>query len=91
MWVNGSLLQCIVDSGNQKNLILAEVMKQLGLSTIAHPQLYTIGSLYQGLDLCVNQQCHLPYHIKPFTDEVLCDVSPLDVCDVLLGQSYLWK
>jgi hypothetical protein len=29
--------------------------------------------------------------IKPFKDEVLCDVSPLKVCDVLLGQPYLWK
>ena len=24
-------------------------------------------------------------------DKVLCDISPLDVCDVLLGQPYLWK
>jgi hypothetical protein len=30
-------------------------------------------------------------HIQPFKDEVLCDVSPLDVCDVLLGQPYMWK
>jgi hypothetical protein len=33
----------------------------------------------------------LPYNIKPFKDEVLCDVSPLEVCDVLLDQPYLWK
>jgi hypothetical protein len=33
----------------------------------------------------------LSYDIKPFKDEVLCDVSPLEVCDVLLGQPYLWK
>ena len=31
------------------------------------------------------------YGIKPFKDEVLCDVAPLKVCDVLLGQPYLWK
>ena len=31
------------------------------------------------------------YNIKPFMDEVLCDVAPLDVSDVLLGQLYLWK
>jgi hypothetical protein len=31
------------------------------------------------------------YNIKPFKDEVLCDVSPLEVFDVLLGQPYLWK
>jgi len=24
-------------------------------------------------------------------NEVLCDISPLDVCDVLLGQPFLWK
>jgi hypothetical protein len=33
----------------------------------------------------------MSYGIKPFKDELLCDVSPLEVCDVLLGQPYLWK
>ena len=49
------------------------------------------GWLYQGRDLCVSQQCCLPYNIKPFTDEVLCDIVPLEVYDVFLGQPYLWK
>jgi hypothetical protein len=31
------------------------------------------------------------YDIQPFKDEVLCDVSPLDACDALLGQPYMWK
>jgi hypothetical protein len=91
MWVKGSPLQFIVDSGSQKNLILVEVMKRLGLSTTTNPQPYTIGWLHQGRDLHVNQQCRLPYNIKPFTDEVLCDIALLDVSDVLLGQPYLWK
>jgi hypothetical protein len=91
MWVKGSPLQFIVDNGSQKNLISVEVVKRLGLLTTAHPQLYTIGWLHQGRDLRVSQQCHLPYNIKPFTDEVLCDIDPLDVFDVLLGQLYLWK
>eukprot|EP00253_Pinus_taeda_P006046 PITA_06046 len=91
MWVRGSLLQFIVDSGSQKNLISAEVVKRLGLPNTTHPQPYTIGWLHQGRDLRVSQQCRLPYNIKPFTDEVLCDIAPLEVCDVLLGQPYLWK
>jgi hypothetical protein len=33
--------------------------------------------------------CHTD--IQPFKDEVLCDVAPLDVCDVLLGQPYMWR
>eukprot|EP00253_Pinus_taeda_P017352 PITA_17352 len=46
MWVKGSLLQFIVDSRSQKNLISAEVMKRLGLPTTTHPQPYTIGWLH---------------------------------------------
>jgi len=91
MSVKDSPLQFIVDSKRQKNLISAEVVKWLDLPTTAHPQLYTIGWFHQGRDLRVSQQCHLPYNIKPFMDEVLCDISPLEVCDVLLGQPYLWK
>jgi hypothetical protein len=81
----GAPLHFIVDSGSQKNLISIEVIKRLDLPMTPHPQPYTIGWLHQGRDLCVSQQCRLPYDIKPFKDEVLCDISPLEVCDVLLG------
>jgi hypothetical protein len=91
MWVKGTPLHFIIDSGSQKNLISTEVVKWLTLPTTLHPQPYTIGWLHQGSNLCVSQQCQLSYGIKPFKDEVLCDVSPLKVCDVLLGQPYLWK
>ena len=33
----------------------------------------------------------MSYGIQPFKDEVVCDVSPVDVYDVLLGQPYMWK
>ena len=46
MWLKGSPLQFLVDSGSQKNRISLEVMKRLGLPTIAHPQPYTIGWFY---------------------------------------------
>jgi hypothetical protein len=91
MWVKCTRLHFIIDRSSQKNLNSAEVIKRLTLLTTPHPQPYTIGWLHQGSDLCVSQQCQLSYGIKPFKDEVLCDVSPLKVCDVLLGQPYLWK
>ena len=33
----------------------------------------------------------MSYKIQSFKDEVLCDVAPLYVCDVLLGQPYMWR
>jgi hypothetical protein len=83
MWVKGTLLHFIADSSNQKNLISIEVFKRLALLTMPHRQPYTIGWLRQGSDIRIRKQCHLSYDIKPFKDEVLCDVSPLKVCNVL--------
>jgi hypothetical protein len=57
MWVKGTPLYFIIDSGSQKNLISVEVIKRLALPTTLHPQPYTIGWLHQGSDLCVSQQC----------------------------------
>jgi hypothetical protein len=91
MWVKGTPLHFIVDSDSQKNLISTEVVKRLALPTMSHPQPYTIGLLHQGSDLHFSQECQLSYDIKPLKDKVLCDVDPLEVCDVLLGQPYLWK
>jgi hypothetical protein len=91
MWVMGAPLHFIVDSSIQKNLISTEVIKWLDLLMTLHLQPYTIRWLCQGRDLRVSQQCCLPYDIKPFKDDVLFDISPLEFRDVLLGQPYFWK
>ena len=46
---------------------------------------YNISWLSQGRGIHVSQRFFLPYGIIPFKDEVLCDVAPLEVYDVLLG------
>jgi hypothetical protein len=33
----------------------------------------------------------MSYDIKPFKYDVLCGVSPLEVCNFILGQPNLWK
>ena len=91
MWVNGIPLHFIIDNGSQKNLISVEFVERLELLTTPHPQPYNIGWLSQVQGIHITQQFLLPYGIKPFKDEVLCDVDPLEVCDVLLGQPYMWK
>jgi hypothetical protein len=85
MWVKGNPLHFIVNSESKRNLISTEVIKRLDLLITLHSQNYTIDWILQGRDLHVSQQCRLPYNIKPFKEKVLCDISPLEVCDVVLG------
>ena len=82
MWVKGTSLHFIIDSDIQKNIISIEIVKQLALPTTPHPHPYTIRWLRQGSSIRVNQQCCLSYE---------CDVVPLEVCNFILGQPYLWK
>ena len=91
MWVKGIPLHFVVDNGSHKSLISTEVVKILELSKTPHPQPYNISRLRQGWGIHINQQRLLPYGIKPFKEEVLCDVAPLELCDVLLGQPYMPK
>ena len=89
--MKGAPLHFIVDNKSQNNLISPELVKRLKFPTTLHPQPYNNGWLILEQDLFVSQQCHLPYAIKPFKDELLCDITSLNVCDVLLGQPYMWK
>ena len=91
MWVKGIPLHFVVGNNNQKNLVLVEFIKRLELPTTPHLQPYNISWLRQGQDIRITQQFLLPYDMKRFKDEVLCDVAPLEVCDVILGQPYMWK
>ena len=68
-----------------------ELVKIFNLLTVPHPQPYTIDWMFEGRDIHVIQQCRLSYDIKPFKDEVMCNVALLEFCDVLLGKPYMWK
>jgi hypothetical protein len=74
MWVKGTPLHFIVDSRSQKNIISAKVVKQLDFPTTPHSHPYNIGWLYHSQYLHVSQKCLMYYDIKPFKDEILCDV-----------------
>jgi len=91
MCVTRTPLHFIVDCANQKNLIYVDVVKILKLPIMSHPQPYTIGLLSHGQDIHVIQQHRLSYNIKTFSNKALCDVVPLEVCDVLSEQPYMWK
>ena len=88
--VHNNSLHLIMDNGSQKNFVFEYLVKKLGLVTTPHPQPYNIGWMKDGQELRITRQCKLIYFIKPFEDEVICDMAPLFVDDALFGKPYLW-
>ena len=79
-----------MDNGNNKNFVSKDLVKKLGLFTTPHPHPYNIGWMKDGHELRITCQCRLSYFIKPFEDELLCDVALLSKVDALFGKPYLW-
>lgn len=64
-------------------------MNRLKLVTTPHPQPYQLGWVQKdGPHILVSQRCLVTFAIGQFKDTVLCDVSPLDCSDLLLGLPY---
>ena len=79
-----------MDNGSQKNFVYEDLVKKLGLFTTPHIHPYNIGWMTDEKELRITRQYKITYIIKPFEDEVLCDVAPLFVVDALFGKPYLW-
>ena len=78
-----------MDSGSQKNLVSQEIVNRLKLVTTPHPQTYQLGWVQKdGPRILVSQRCLVTFSISEFKDIILCDVSPLDCLDLLLGLPY---
>jgi hypothetical protein len=75
MWVKGSPMQFIIDSGSQKNLISVKVVKRLKFANKhTHNHTPSVAPPRDKIFTSANSVAFL-IDIKPFADEVLCDVS----------------
>jgi hypothetical protein len=87
--IKNSLALLIMDNGSQKNLVSQDLVNHLKLVTTPHPQPYQLRWVQKdGPRLLVSQHCLVTFSIGQFKDIVLCDVSPLDCSDLLLGIPY---
>ena len=88
--VKTSIARCIVDPGCEKNLVAEELVTRLRLET-THKEPYKLEWCNGKGDMEITRQCKIKFAVTArFIDEVVCEVVPLDVCDVLLGNPYLW-
>ncbi|XP_074314211.1 uncharacterized protein LOC141649420 [Silene latifolia] len=65
------------------------MLNKLNLVTQDHPNPYKLRWLNKGAEVKVDKQCLVLFSIgKVYKDEVLCDVVPMDACDLLLGRPW---
>jgi hypothetical protein len=84
-------INTLIDSGSQSNLILEEVVKQLGLNTKMHHKPYSLKWISNNKKLHITKKCTLKFAISSkFVDEVTCDVVSLNECGMVLGGPYLY-
>jgi len=61
----------------------------LKLNTEVHPQPYKLSWIQKDVNLIVSQQVKVKLSMWHYSENVLCDLVPLEACDILLGQP--WK
>ena len=79
----------VIDGGSCTNLIEKKVVEHFNIPTIDHPLPYQLSWLTNAGSMTVRKQAKVEFSIDDYFDVILCDVSPLEVCHVLLGRP--WK
>ena len=73
----------IIDGGSCTNVVSTLLVKKLGLSTISHPYPYQLQWFSDRGEVKVNSQARITFTIGKFSDEVLCDVVPMEAAHLL--------
>ncbi|XP_061364670.1 uncharacterized protein LOC133308096 [Gastrolobium bilobum] len=85
----GKVCSVIIDGGSCENVVSTTMVEKLGLKTEEHPQPYKLSWLKKGNEVKVTKRCLVCFSIgKRYSDEVWCDVIPMDACHILLGRPW---
>ena len=78
----------IIDGGSCTNAASNEMVTKLGLVTSTHPKPYALHWIDDGNKVKVTRQVSVGLTMGSYSDEVLCDVIPMDACHILLGRPW---
>ncbi|KAH0760884.1 hypothetical protein KY290_016957 [Solanum tuberosum] len=86
--INGNICSMIIDSESDTNMVSSYVVKKLKLTCIQHTTPYKRQWLNDFNELKVTKQCMISFSIGRYSDNVLCDVIPMQDCHIMLGQPW---
>ncbi|KAJ0886844.1 putative nucleotidyltransferase, Ribonuclease H [Helianthus annuus] len=82
----GKVCTVIIDGGSCKNIVSQTVVDKLNLPTQDHPEPYQLTWLKKGNLIKVTHRCLVQFSIgNKYSDELWCEVLPMDACHLLLG------
>nr|CAD1839448.1 unnamed protein product [Ananas comosus var. bracteatus] len=89
--VKNEVIDAIINPGSQKNLISENLVQKLGLSTIPHPHPYPLGWINSNIEMKIDRQCKVKFAVTGvYINEMLCEVVPLNISNLIFGSLYLW-
>ncbi|KAJ9565722.1 hypothetical protein OSB04_001688 [Centaurea solstitialis] len=87
--IQGKVCRFIIDAGSCENVISESAVAKLGLPMEKHPKPYKLAWLSKGTDITISRQVLVTFSIgSMYTDEIYCDVAPMDACHLLLGRPW---
>ena len=74
----------IIDSGSCINAVSSSVVSRLGLKLTLHPNLYKVFWVDTS-SIAIKERCVVPLQFLTYKAEIWCDVIPMDVGHIILG------
>ncbi|XP_023768585.1 uncharacterized protein LOC111917165 [Lactuca sativa] len=79
----------IIDGGSCEKMVAKSMVDKLGLKRKDHPEPYQLTWLKEGNVVKVRHRCLIQFNIGTrYSDEVWCEVIPMDACHILLGRPW---
>ncbi|XP_076909541.1 uncharacterized protein LOC143566842 [Bidens hawaiensis] len=85
----GKVCTVIIDGGSCENIVSQSMVDKLNLPTQDHPEPFQLTWLKKGNLIKVTHRCLVQFSIgNKYSDEIWCEVLPMDACHILLGRPW---
>ncbi|XP_010467548.1 PREDICTED: uncharacterized protein LOC104747594 [Camelina sativa] len=86
--MNSKVCSLIINGGSCTNVAIKYLVDKLDLQKTKHPHSYRLKWLNDEAELRISEQVTIPFTIGKYSDQVVCDVVPMQAGHLLLGRPW---